>query len=109
MNELKKYLELKGYKTYNATHTDNLCKWYACKQAKTKRECECNDAPPQIVVTPSWLKFDVGHEYESVEVEIRAEYKHIWWKLGMYGLSSDEIQKRLPSIEKSLIKAWENL
>lgn len=110
MEELKKFLEDRGYKFYkNYIDLDNKYDWYACKRTDSKRLCNCNEKPVQIVVWPYHSVLPDNRVHKNVSVDISGEYRGIWWKLEAYSLSVKELMDNLGVIEESLIKAWEAL
>lgn len=108
---LREWLAANGFRVEANPLRDpsNECAWYAFKRTShPSRECECNDGKPaQIVVTPhAFTMRDRPHE--SVEVEVCGQYG-CWWRLTAYSISPAELPAHLPSIEASLIAAWNAL
>jgi hypothetical protein len=111
MEELEKYLVKSGYKIYDNNPLKsqyNEITWYAAKRTKSKRECESNKKPVQIIVSPYRTIMRHG-VHESVTVDLTAEYMGVWWKLEAYSLSVKIVMTDLPQIEKRLVSAWEAL
>jgi hypothetical protein len=111
MEELEKYLVKSGYKIYDNNPLKsqyNEITWYAAKRTKSKRECESNKKPVQIIVSPYRTIMRHG-VHESVTVDLTAEFNGVWYKLEAYSLPVEEVMKGLPQIEKRLVKAWEAL
>ncbi len=112
MLALKAFLERKHFffSTNHLKHRDNNATWFAYKKSKQEaRECECNTGKGmQIVVYP--FMYSVGDvESESVEIELTGEYNETWFKLSAYSMSPAELVRNLPSLETSLIRAWNAL
>ena len=112
LDELKPFLEQSGFKigANPIPGRDNLCTWYAYRRSEIEaRPCECNEKKRmQIVVTPHHYMMP-NHEYISAEVEVCGESDGVWFKLKAYSIRPDELTENLPSIERSLIAAWNAL
>lgn len=112
MDDLKAWLVMHGFRiAANQFRRDrNECDWYAYRRSNIPaRECETNDGKPaQIVVYPSSFTFD-GRLHESVEVEVCGEADGVWFKLTAYSLAPADVPAKLPSVEASLIAAWNAL
>lgn len=68
-------------------------------------DCECNNKPPQFVVTPHHFNF-AGHESKSAQVDMTAESGGEWFKLAAYSIKADELIARLPAIKARVAAAW---
>lgn len=84
----------------------NECDWYAYRRSEGQaRECEANGGKSmQLVVTPT--RFGA---WEGVEIDVTGEAGGVWFKLMAYSLKPDEVQARVPDVERSLIAAWNAL
>ena len=115
LEELKEWLKSEGFTTDNnyLASRENRCKWYAWRRTVLPaRECETNGNKAQIIVYPWSMGIDVPGlkvPADGVEVELCGEANGIWWKLTAYSLSPKELTKRLSSIERSLVAAWNAL
>ena len=109
---LREWLVSQGFQlTLNPLrHDDDGCNWYAYRWSQIEaRECECNDGKPmQVIVAPHRYEGD-GHAFENVEVEVIGEAGGVWFKLAAYSLKPDEVQAKLPDVERGLIAAWNAL
>ena len=112
LDEFKTWLEADGFTiSWNGLSSrDNLCNWFAYRRSRIhSRECEGNGGKLiQLVVKPFFYSFH-GKDSVSAEVEVRGQSDDVCYKLDAYALSFDELQSKLPSIEKALIAAWNAL
>ena len=111
MHDLKQWLIDKGFKSYN-NHLKseyNMVDWYAARRTNSKRDCECNNRPVNLVVWPCSMRIPDGAIHESTSIEVTGEYNGLWYKLEAYSLSVDELKKNFDKIEESLVRAWEEL
>lgn len=109
-DSLRNWLIEQGFKVASDTLHETGCNWYAYRRSSLPaRECECNEGKPmQIVARPFSRDID-GVTWESVEVDVTGEAIGMWFKLMAYSLPENELKKRLPEIEASLIAAWNAL
>lgn len=100
-----------GFKVYENRFTKecNLCNWYAVRRTVLDaQECECNEGKRmQLVVTPYHYNF--RDDLVGVEIDITGEAGGIWYKLQAYSLKQEELFEKLPTIENSLVSAWNAL
>ena len=100
-----------GFKVYEDRFTKegNMCNWYAVRRTVLDaQECECNEGKSiQLVVTPYHYSF--REDCVGVDVDIIGEAGGVWYKLQAYSLKQEELLEKLPTIEESLVSAWNAL
>lgn len=102
------WLQDNGFKvgTDNLAAQENECKWYAWRSLPAgARDCECNDKPPSLIVTPHLFTMR-DRQYTSVEVGITGQHAGTWFHLKAYSIGVDELPSQLPRIESALTSAW---
>lgn len=108
LDDIRAQLEANGWRIYpnHLSSEGNACNWIACmKGPKDAPDCECNNKPPQFIVTPYQFNL-AGHECKSAQVEMTAESGVEWFKLAAYSIKADELMARLPAIKARLAAAW---
>lgn len=108
LDDLRAQLEANGWRIYpNSMNGEgNACNWIACMRGpKDAPDCECNDKPPQFVVTPWHIKFG-DHESRSAQVDMTGEAGGMWFKLQAYSFPAHELLARLPEAKARLAAAW---
>ena len=112
LDDFRAWLESVGFRVYRdgMNSTANLCDWYACRPASGGAECECNTGKAvQIVVHPHLMIVDGLTKMESAEVDITGEAGGEWYRLAAYSIRPADLRDKLPTIEASLIAAWNSL
>ena len=107
--ELKQWLIASGFHIAPnpVKHDINDCPWYAYRRTKGTVDCQCNDKPPSLCITP--FEFYIRDQLiQSVEVSIIGE-QDVWWNLKAYSLSYDTLKDKLPTVESQLVRAWNAL
>jgi hypothetical protein len=110
---LYNWLEENGFKfsKNQFVKSEENCNWYAWRRSElSARVCECNSDKDgvQIVVRP--FSAQIGDRlHRNVEIDVKGEYKGIWFSISAYSLKPEEVFDRLYDIEKSLVSAWNAL
>lgn len=109
VGDLCDWLQANGFKvhTNHLAPPENDCKWLAWRSLSDARDCECNDKPPSLIVTPHLFTMR-DRQYASVEVSITGQQSD-WFNLKAYSIGLDEVRKALPRLESALTRAWNAL
>lgn len=109
-DEFKKVLFDKGYGISEdrlASRHNNI-KWYAWKsRIKVRNQCETNDKPQQIIITPHQFNWPDGNNYTSASCNVTGELGGRWFKLDCYSLPFEQVVNEIDQIQADLIAAWE--
>lgn len=112
LEEVVKFLEEQGFRKYHQecnTHYD--VGYILCKTFKDYcvPDCQCNNAPPQIVITPYQFIFGDGRRHEAFELELTGEDSSAMWPHIKYCLQPDEIEEKLDSTISKMYSSWKHL
>lgn len=108
--QLRAWLETQGFTIVGATNprTADQQPWYAWRELGAEaRECQSNEKPPVLILTPYLLATD-GRQFANLEVTITGMYQE-WFKLEAYGLNVEDFPGRLGAIQDTLVRAWNSL
>lgn len=105
-----------GYRKYpgGLLRERNLENWIATKTMVGLPQCDNNEKPPQVVISP-WriLRAEREYSFASFDVEIRGAVgldcdgtHQDWFQLRVYGVHPYELLEKLPTFEKQLSAAW---
>lgn len=105
----EQFFEQKGYKCY-----PQVCDWPVIvnnvwqKRIDNERVCETNDK--LFINIKEWQM----EEYKDnpppkYTIEIVAEYNKLWWQLGCYSLSEQELIEKHDEIVEILIKLFNTI
>jgi hypothetical protein len=110
LDDLREWLTANDFNTgpNNLAGQDNGCKWYAWRRLPAdSRDCECNDKPPSLIVTPQ-LYVIRDRQYMSAEVAVTGQLGE-WFQLKAHSVNVGELPAALPGIEAALVRAWNAL
>ena len=103
--KLQEYLKSAGWRIDKKPMQDQMdkCDWYAWqpKCPDDWPDCECNDKPPSLVITPT--VFDVPG---SVTFSLRGQMGGQWYCLKMYSVPMDDAMQTIGKATSGLGAAW---
>lgn len=120
IENLKEYLQPKGWKVQKMDFKNTHVDWYAYKRLpEDVQHCNCNGRAPSLILYPWLLTFGTDNTWYSTscEVELCATgtpddpldefFQQDWVNLKYYSIKLEDIPNKLQKIEKSLTAAWE--
>ena len=84
------------------------CEWYAwlAKRPSDWPDCECNDKPPSMTMTPSVLEIH-GGAHGSVTFALCGQMGGQWYDLKLYAVALDEAMQTAEKATRILGAAWQ--
>ena len=109
LHTLRTKLETLGFTTgqNHQSMPENECRWYAWRPLAGGRDCECNEKPPSLIVTP-YLYTIRDRQYTSTEVAVTGQ-RGEWFHIKAYSVNPEALPEALPQIEAAIGRAWNAL
>ena len=102
--EMREFLLNNGWRHQERDAFANTI-YYKTFPELSEKDCECNEKPPQIVITEF-----VQNDIPQYELDLRAEYGDgEWVKLQIYAIETKNLQKTLDTKVRSLYNMWNKL
>jgi hypothetical protein len=105
-DQLKATFQSLGWNIGVPLSKDTGVSWTAYKRITNAPDCQCNDKPPNVTVTPYNIVFDTNI-FHSVEFQLTGELPNgMWFKTEIYGIKYEDVITKLDEIVAILARAW---
>lgn len=110
LENLRASLKAAGWRIAKKVMYESLdqCDWYAWqpKRPSDWPDCECNNKPPSLTLTPALLAVD-GRTHGSATFSVCGEMGGKWYDLKLYAVPISEAGQTVGRATRSLGAAWQ--